>query len=343
MAPKSTRKAVARSQDTIALSVKDIVPDPGQPRNTFDAEGLSSLAQNLLEMGQISPIMVRPGPEGKYIIVVGERRWRAAKDAGLSRVECIIRDDVDERKAREMQFAENYHREDVPPLEQARSWKRYLDEYRVSQREFSRRTGIPQRTISDRLALLSLPVSVHAQIEAGEIGPYEGLKIAALPADRQEAVAEAVASGRIGGRDLEKLTHPSEFPNTAGRVTQEAPQPTESVEATSSLSRRLRSLERALYELAATYAYNQIAKGMEAGGGKASPCPECLRRGNKGWISGIKRKMTPRDRRELIEAMEEARNSEEDIEELLEPEPTHLIEARCPHCGYREFIGYTWE
>ena len=139
------------------------------------------------------------------MIVVGERRWRAARDAGISHVECIVRHDLDEQKAREMQFAENYQREDVPPLEQARSWKAYLDKYKVSQRELSRRTGIPQRTISDRLALLSLPMSVHAQIEAGEIGPGEAVKIAALPADQQEAVAEAVSSGRIGGRILEKL------------------------------------------------------------------------------------------------------------------------------------------
>ena len=78
-----------------------------------------------------------------------------------------------------MQFAENYQRQDIPPLEQARSFKDYLSRYKVSQSELSRRTGIPQRTISDRLALLSLPASVHAKIEAGEIGPYEALKIAA--------------------------------------------------------------------------------------------------------------------------------------------------------------------
>ena len=190
---------------TVTLRIEDIVPDPNQPRKSFAPDGLSSLARSLLETGQISPIVVRPGPEGKYMIVVGERRWRAARDAGLSHVECIIRYDASEQTAREMQLAENYQREDIPPLEQARSWKAYLDTYNVSQSELSRRTGIPQRTISDRLGLLSLPSSVHARIEAGEIGPYEAIKISTLPADQQEAVAEAVSSGRMGGRILEKL------------------------------------------------------------------------------------------------------------------------------------------
>jgi ParB family chromosome partitioning protein len=205
VARRSMVKPASLSPGTVVLPVEDIVPDPNQPRKTFPADELGNLAKSLSETGQISPIVVRPEAEGRYMIVVGERRWRAARDAGISHVECIVRHDLDEQKAREMQFAENYQREDVPPLEQARSWKAYLDKYKVSQRELSRRTGIPQRTISDRLALLSLPMSVHAQIEAGAIGPGEAVKIATLPADQQEAVAEAVSSERIGGRMLEKL------------------------------------------------------------------------------------------------------------------------------------------
>jgi ParB/RepB/Spo0J family partition protein len=188
-----------------SIHIDEIVPDPDQPRKTFSPDELSNLAHSLAQTGQISPIVVRLGAEGKHMIVVGERRWRAAREAGLSHVECVIRHDLDGQKAREMQLAENYQREDISPLEQARGWGNYLEKYEMSQSEFSRRTGIPQRTISDRLALLSLPASVHTRIEAGEIGPYEAIKIATLSANRQEAVAEAVASGRIGGRALEKL------------------------------------------------------------------------------------------------------------------------------------------
>jgi len=187
---------MTKNGNVVSVRVADIIPDPDQPRKTFTPDGLRGLTHSLQESGQISPILVRPGPEGKYTILVGERRWRAAKDGGLSHIDCIIRDDVDEQKAHEMQLAENYQREDIPPLEQARSFKRYLATYGVSQSELSRRTGIPQRTISDRLALLSLPASVHARLEAGEIGPYEAVRIAALPVEQQEAVARAVSSGK---------------------------------------------------------------------------------------------------------------------------------------------------
>ena len=107
--------------------------------------------------------------------MVGERRWWAAKEAGLAHLNCIVRNDIKEREAREMQFAENCQRDDVPPLEQARAWKAYLDRYKVT------------------------------QMEAGNIGPYEAVKIAALPVDQQELAAEVVSSGLIRGRMLDKL------------------------------------------------------------------------------------------------------------------------------------------
>ena len=109
--------------------------------------------------------------------MVGERRLEAAKIAGLKQIGCIVRDDIDGRQAREMQFIENHQRNDVPPLEQAKAYRNHMQNYNISQSELSKRTGIPQRTISDRLALLTLPTSVHARIESGEIGPYEAAKI----------------------------------------------------------------------------------------------------------------------------------------------------------------------
>ncbi len=222
MVTGARRKKLSNTK-TVSLPVADIVPDADQPRKSFPPDGISSLAQSLSETGQISPLVVRPGSKGEYIIVVGERRYRAAKEAGLFHVECIIQHDIDEQKALQMQLSENYQREDIPPLEQARSFAAYLQTYNISQRELSRRTGIPQRTVSDRLALLSLPMSVHAQIEAGEIGPYEALKIVALPPEQQEAVVEAVASGEIGGRDLEEMAH--QYPRGSNRKPRHPGQP----------------------------------------------------------------------------------------------------------------------
>lgn len=123
MSTRQLKKPVTPNRQTVTLSIDDIVPDPGQPRKTFSGSSQRSLVRSLRSSGQVSPIVVRPGPAGKYAIVVGERRWRAAKDAGLAHLDCIIRNDIEEQGAREMQFAENYQREDIPPMEQARAWK----------------------------------------------------------------------------------------------------------------------------------------------------------------------------------------------------------------------------
>jgi ParB/RepB/Spo0J family partition protein len=288
--------------------------------------------------------VVRPGPEREYIIVVGERRWRAAKEAGVSHLECIVRYDLDDQKAREMQLAENYQREDIPVLEQAKSLKSYLDTYKVSQSELSRGTGIPQRTISARLSLLKLPASMQARIESGEIGPYEATRIATLPPDQQETVADAIASGRIGGRALEKLVHPEESSLASNGIPQEAPQPTEARKMTTGQSQRLQNLEKAVYGLLETYAFNELVKEMGVGGRCAPPCPECAKRGNRVPISGIKRRTTLKDRQELIEGLEGIKElSEEEKEEILEKGPTYVIEAECSQCGYTDFLDYAEE
>jgi ParB family chromosome partitioning protein len=340
MVEELARSPKANKAEAVSLLVENIVPDPNQPRKTFQANELRNLAKSLCETGQISPIVVRPGPEGKYVIAVGERRWRAAKQACMTHIDCIVRYDVSEQKARELQFTENYQRDDIPPLEQARSLKAYLEKYRVSQSELARRTGIPQRTISDRLALLSLPASVHARIETGEIGPYEAVKIATLPRDQQEAVAEAVASGQMGGRELEKLTR--QFPRSS-RGAKQLTQSAKVVEDNISLSQRLDRLEKALYELVATYAFNEAAKEREQEVSRVPPCPECLKRGDRGAVWGVKREMTAKDYRDYFESLEGAELSEEEKAELFEPLPTHIIEAKCHKCGYKEFITHVCE
>lgn len=199
------KKIMALDAEVLSLSLGDIIPDVNQPRKTMATNSLVNLGQSLARTSQISPVVVRPTINGKYMIITGERRWRAAKEAGIPQIKCIVRSDIDDRKAIEMQLAENYQREDVSPLEQAEAFKAYIEKYGVSQSELSRRTGIPQRTISARLALLSLTASMRARLEAGEIGPYEAIKINKLPLEYQGLVADAVSSGKIGGRMLEKI------------------------------------------------------------------------------------------------------------------------------------------
>ena len=340
----SARRAKDQKPRTVLLGTGDLVPDPDQPRKTLSTEALSGLSRSLLETGQISPIVVRPGSEGQYIIVVGERRWRAAKEAGVSHLECIVRYDLDDQNAREMQLAENYQREDIPVLEQAKCLKSYLDTYKVSQSELSRRTGIPQRTVSARLSLLKLPASMHARIEAGEIGPYEATRIATLPPDQQETVAEAIASGRIGGRALEKVVHPEESSLASNGMPQEEPQPIEAREMTIGLSQRLQNLEKAVDALLETYAFNELARIMGSGEWCAPPCPECAKRGTRVQIWASKRRRTLKEYQEVIELIDSTKElSEEEKEEALEREPKYVIEAKCTQCGFTEVLDFAEE
>jgi ParB family chromosome partitioning protein len=201
---KQRRKFAIGKPCLSQLPVDDIMPDPNQPRKTFSVEKLNELAQSFQGSGQISPVVVRPTSEDKFMIVTGERRWRASKEAGISYINCIVRI-LDDQKARELQFAENYIREDIPPLDQATAFQDYLDKYKVSQREMARRTGIPQRTISARIALLSLPMSMRALLEADHIGPHEALIISKLPPAHQQLIETLVASGKLGGQALKSL------------------------------------------------------------------------------------------------------------------------------------------
>jgi ParB family chromosome partitioning protein len=201
-----TSKSNSQKNLVQKIQLENIIADPGQPRKSLSSRKLQELKASLINQGTIDPIIIRPDKGGKYMIVVGERRYRAAKEAGFESIDCIVRSDINDQTAREMQLAENHQREDINPMEQAKAIHEYITTYGITQNELSRRTGIPQRTISDRLALLSLPVSVHAKIETGEIGPYEALQIAKLPASVHEILVQSVTSGKLGGRQLEKLS-----------------------------------------------------------------------------------------------------------------------------------------
>lgn len=196
----------SQQNQVVKIKLDDIICDPEQPRKTISPKKLDALMNSFTQSGPMNPIIVRPCQEGKFMIITGERRYRAAQKAQLDTIDCIVRPDVDDQTAREMQLKENYHREDIPPIEMALAIKDYIEKYHVSQSEMSKRTGIPQSTISNRLALLNLPPIVHDKLITQVIGPNEAIKIAALPLKIQGSVLDAIASGTITSRTLEKLT-----------------------------------------------------------------------------------------------------------------------------------------
>lgn len=186
------------------IRIDKIIPDPGQPRKTFKEETLEELRESVNSLGLISPLTVRPTGDGRYMVIVGERRLRAAKKAGLSEVECIVRNDVDDKKVRETQFAENYHYESIPVLEQARAWAAHMTKYNLRIGQFSKLTGIHHGRVSSVVSIIQLPEPIVDKVESGDITQREAIRIADIrDTTRQKEVADVLAEGKVGGRKIE--------------------------------------------------------------------------------------------------------------------------------------------
>ncbi len=150
------------------LRLSDMGPRADQPRKSFDNESLSSLADSIATHGLIEPIIVRASQGGFYEIVAGERRWRAAKMAGLSEVPAIIAD-YDDRKTAEIALIENIQREDLNPVEEAMGYRALMEEYGLSQDAISKRIGKSRPAVTNTLRLLDLPENVINMLARGDI------------------------------------------------------------------------------------------------------------------------------------------------------------------------------
>ena len=196
------------------LSPAMIERDPQQPRTTFDDERLAELAESLKRHGQLQPIRVRrSGVVGRYIVVAGERRWRAAMLAGLATIQAVViaeRTDID--RVREEQVVENLQRADLSPIESAHAYRALLDRWQCSQAELGRRLGVSTATLSRTLALLQAPEETQARISAGEsVRKATGLarrRKVAPPTDKRRALELELESGSVRvkrGHTLEQL------------------------------------------------------------------------------------------------------------------------------------------
>lgn len=208
--------------NVITVRISDIEPDKTQPRKTFEPEALSSLADSISTHGILQPIVVRrpeqAGNEvndsetpvssilkGKYKIVAGERRWRAAKMAGLSEVPVIVRNFTDKETAAIM-LVENLQREDLNPVEQARGLARLIDEFSITQEEAAAAVGISRPAITNALRLLTLPEFTLKALEDGQISA--GHARALIPLAKAEAInklAESIIARNLSVRETEKL------------------------------------------------------------------------------------------------------------------------------------------
>ncbi len=150
------------------IPVDEIEPNPDQPRRMFDDEALAALAESIAEVGVLQPISVRPKDDGGYVIIAGERRWRAARRAGLSTIPAMIRQ-TDAEEALTQALVENIQREDLTPLEEAAAYRQLLEDFGMSHEELGARVGKSRPAITNTLRLLALPASIQGMLERGEI------------------------------------------------------------------------------------------------------------------------------------------------------------------------------
>lgn len=174
----------------VTLPLEAIDPNPQQPRDVFPSESLQSLAASIREVGVLQPIVVRPGSEDdRYILVAGERRWRAARLAGLREIPAMVRESDDVRGLTEA-LVENIQREDLTPLQEAAAYRQLLEDFGLTHEEVGARVGKSRPVITNTLRLLALPAGVQALLVEGELSAGHCRALLAL---EDEKYAESVA------------------------------------------------------------------------------------------------------------------------------------------------------
>ena len=201
------------------LPLREIEPDPGQPRKTFDDETLAELSASIAEHGLLQPIAVRPKPSGGYLIVAGERRWRASRMAGLTEVPVIVRDVTDEQ-AMELALVENLQREDLDPVEEAVGIRELMTRCDLTQEQAARKLGKSRSALANSLRLLSLPETVLELLKSGFITIGHAKVVLGLPTpELQEEAAQMIADNQLNVRQAEalckKLAKPAKEPVAA--------------------------------------------------------------------------------------------------------------------------------
>ncbi|QQZ09444.1 ParB/RepB/Spo0J family partition protein [Heyndrickxia vini] len=186
------------------IKLKEIRPNPYQPRKVFQPEAIEELKDSILQHGILQPIIVRKSIKG-YEIVVGERRFRAAKEAKLQTVPVVIRD-LTEQQMMELAVLENLQREDLSPIEEANAYHMLMEKLKLTQEELSKRLGKSRPHIANHLRLLALPNKIQTLITDGEISMGHGRALLGLKKkDKLLAVVEKVINDGLNVRQLEKL------------------------------------------------------------------------------------------------------------------------------------------
>jgi ParB family chromosome partitioning protein len=195
-------KAPGTSDGLANIAVAAIEPHPDQPRRHFDPDALAELAASIAARGVIQPVIVRPRSHGRYQLVAGERRWRAAQQAQLHEIPALIRD-LGDRDVMALALIENVQREDLNPIEEARAYQRLADSEGLTQAEIAGMVEKSRSHVANLQRLLSLPDGVIAHLEAGRLSM--GHARALIGHENAEALADQAVANKLSVREVEKL------------------------------------------------------------------------------------------------------------------------------------------
>ena len=198
-------EAFDSNEQITVLPLQKVEPNPLQPRKLFDEEELDALSQSISQHGMIQPITVRKGDNGFYQIIAGERRWRAARLAGLREVPVNIIE-ADDKTVLELALIENLQRQDLNPMEEAMGYRQLMQEHELTQEQVAERVGKSRPAVANALRLLTLPPSIGQMVTSGELSPGHARALMVLkPGAEQERAAQKILALHLSVRQAESL------------------------------------------------------------------------------------------------------------------------------------------
>lgn len=204
-APEGPELAAVPGASFAEIDVDKIVPNPKQPRTVFDEEAMEELVHSVKEIGLLQPIVVRRLEGDSYELVMGERRWRATQQAGLTTIPAIVRETSDDAMLRDA-LLENLHRSQLNPLEEAAAYQQMLDDFGCTQEVLATRIGRSRPQISNTLRLLKLPASVQRRVAAGVLSAGHARALLGLPSgDAIERLAQRIVAEGLSVRTVEEI------------------------------------------------------------------------------------------------------------------------------------------
>ena len=210
--PQEKKESVVKAGGVSEIEIEKIKPNPNQPRKNFDTEALNELASSIKMHGIVQPIVVNDMGDGRYMIIAGERRWRAANICGLKTVPAVVRNYTD-KQVKEISIIENLQREDLNPIEAAKAIKELMDEYGLTQEVVADRIGKSRSSIANTLRLLTLYPDVLKMVEVGKLSAGHARCLVVIEDKNQQIkLAQLTVNKNLSVRELEKAVKNLENP-----------------------------------------------------------------------------------------------------------------------------------